>query len=150
MRGLIKRIPSKIPLSHLTLFPLYGMLLAERGTQMKTIKSTMKAIKVPKEAIEVKEKFMPVDTRPLDSKHRITLGGRLYRVVSNKMKVDSYQVFVGQAGDILLRPAVSIPSSEAWVYRNTEVIGKVRQGLKEAAEGKTEKVDDLEDFLNAL
>lgn len=117
---------------------------------MKTIKSSKKAAKAPKEAIEVKEQFMPVDTRPLDSKHRITLGGRLYRVVSSKMKIDSYQVFVGKDGDILLRPAVSILSSEAWVYRNPEVIGKMRQGLKEAAEGKTEKVDDLEDFLSAL
>jgi hypothetical protein len=126
------------------------MLLTERGINMKTIKSSTRAIKAPKEAIEVKEKFMPVDTRLLDSKHRITLGGRLYRVVSSKMKIDSYQVFVGKDGDILLRPAVSIPSSEAWVYRNPGVIGKVRQGLKEAAAGKTEKVDNLEDFLNAL
>lgn len=117
---------------------------------MKTMKSSTQAIKAPKEAIEVKEKFMPVDTRSLDSKHRITLGGRLYRVVSSKMKIDSYQVFVGKDGDILLRPVVSIPSSEAWVYRNPGVIGKVRQGLKEAAAGKTEKVDNLEDFLNAL
>jgi hypothetical protein len=117
---------------------------------MKTMKSSMRAIKAPKEAIEVKEKFMPVDTRPLDSKHRITLGGRLYRLISGKMKIDSYQVFVGKDGDILLRPAVSIPSSEAWVYRNPEVIGKVRQGLKEAAEGQVEKVDNLEDFLSEL
>ncbi|MEK6565057.1 MAG: hypothetical protein AABZ65_08560 [Candidatus Omnitrophota bacterium] len=114
------------------------------------MKLLVRTKKVSKEAIEVKEKFMPVDTRPLDSKHRITLGGKLYRAVSSRMKIDSYQVFVGKEGDILLRPAVSIPSSEAWVYRNPEVIGKVRQGLKEAAEGKVEKVDNLEDFLNAL
>jgi len=66
------------------------------------------------------------------------------------MNIDSYQVFVGKEGDILLRPAVSVPSSEAWVYRNPEVIGKIRRGLKEAAEGKIEKVDDLESFLSDL
>ena len=34
--------------------------------------------------------------------------------------------------------------------KKPEGTGKVRQGLKEAAEGKTEKVDDLESFLNDL
>ena len=111
---------------------------------------TMRALLRKKEVVEIKEKFMPVDTRPLDSKHRITLGGRLQRLMMSKMKIDSYQVFVGKSGDILLRPAVSIPSSEAWVYHNSEVIGKIRKGLSEAGEGKVEKVDDLEGFLNNL
>ncbi len=113
---------------------------------MKTIKTSDRK----KEVVEIRETFMPVDTRPLDSKYRITLGGRLQKLIMSKMKVDSYQVFVGKDGDILLRPAVSIPSSEAWVYRNPEVIGKVRQGLKDAAEGKVEKFDNLEVFLNNL
>jgi len=111
---------------------------------------TMKALKNKQELLEIKEKFMPVDTRPLDSKHRITLSGRLYKLMMSKMKIDSYRVFVGKEGDILLRPAVSIPSSEAWVYRNPEVIGKIRKGLGEAREGKTEKVDDLKEFLDNL
>ena len=113
---------------------------------MKTVKATQRK----KQAFEIREVFMPVDTRPLDSKHRITLGGRLQKLLMSKMKIDSYQVFVGKEGDILLRPAVSVPSSETWVYRNPEVIGKIRRGLKEAAEGKIEKIDDLESFLNDL
>ncbi len=111
---------------------------------------TVKAAQRKKQALEVKEMFMLVDTRPLDSKHRITLVGRLQKLLTSKMKIDSYQVFVGKEGDILLRPAVSIPSSEAWAYRNTKVIGKIRQGLKEAAEGKIEKIDNLESFLSDL
>jgi hypothetical protein len=111
---------------------------------------TMKGLKKEQEVLEVNEKFMPVDTRPLDSKHRITLGGRLYRLMLSKMKIDSYRVFVGKEGDILLRPAVSIPSKEAWIYRNPEVIGKIRKGLQEAKEGRTEKVEDLEEFLDKL
>ena len=109
---------------------------------MKTMKVSLRK----KEVVEIKEKFMPVDIRPLDSKHRITLGGRLQRLMMSKMKIDSYQVFVGKGGDILLRPAVSIPSSEAWVYKNPEVIGRVRKGLREAGEGKIEKVTDLKVF----
>ncbi len=111
---------------------------------------TIKALKKKMEVLEIKENFMSVDTRPLDSKHRITLGGRLQKLLMSKMKIDSYQVFVGKKGDILLRPAVSIPSNEAWVYQNPEVIGKVRKGLQEAGEGKIEKVDNLEDFLDNL
>jgi hypothetical protein len=113
----------------------------------------MKTIRSPKknqEVLEIREEFMPVDTRPLDSKHRITLGGRLYRLLMCKMKIDSYKVFIGKSGDILLRPAVSIPSSEAWVYKNSEVIGKIRKGLEEAGDGKIEKVDNLEKFLGNL
>jgi len=45
---------------------------------------------------------------------------------------------------------VSIPISEAWVYKNPEVIGNIRKGLQEAGEGKTEKVSDIEGFLNSL
>jgi len=111
---------------------------------------TMKGSKKDQEVLEIKEEFMPVDTRPLDSKHRITLGGKLYKLLMSKMKIDSYKVFVGKGGDILLRPAVSIPSNEAWVYQNPEVIGRIRQGLEEAKEGKTEKVEDLKEFLGDL
>ena len=110
----------------------------------------MKTSKKNEDVVEIHEKFMSVDTRPLDSKHRITLGGRLQKVISSRMKVDSYQILIGQDGDILLRPAVSIPSTEAWVYRNPKVIGKIRKGLEEAAQGMTEKVDDLEGFLKKL
>ncbi len=111
---------------------------------------TTKASRTKKYVFEIREMFIPVDTRPLDSKHRITLGGKLQKILMSKMKIDSYQVFVGKEGDILLRPSVSIPSNEAWVYRNPEVIGRIRRGVKEADEGKTEKADDLESFLNDL
>src|SRR3989338_8707764 len=100
---------------------------------------TMKAAQRKKQVLEVKEMFMLVDTRTLDSKHRITVGGKLQKLITGKMNIDSYQVFIGKEGDILLRPAVSIPSSEAWAYRNPKVIGKIRKGLKDAAEGKVEK-----------
>jgi len=113
---------------------------------MKTIKASQRK----KRVVEVKELFMRVDTRALDSKHRITLGGKLQKLITGRMKFDSYQVFLGKEGDILLRPAISVPSSEAWVYSNPGVIGKIRQGLKEAAEGKTEKADDLESFLKSV
>lgn len=102
------------------------------------------------ETIFVREEFVPYETKPLDSKHRITLGNRIRKAIGTRLKVDSYQVLVGKQGDILLRPAVSIPSREAWIYQNPEVIAKIRKGLQEAGEGKTERVDDLDSFLESL
>lgn len=99
----------------------------------------------------VNEEFTSFDTRPLDSKNRITLGGKLLKAVSQRVrKIDAYQVFVGKGGNILLRPSVSIPAAEAWIYENPEVIGKIRQGLDEAKQGKTEVVRDLDAFLDKL
>ena len=106
--------------------------------------------KTKKEMLNIHEEFIPYQTKPLDSKYRITLGGRLTRILGRKMNVDAYRIFIGRNGDILLRPTVSIPSSEAWVYQNPEVIGKVRKGLQEAQEGKTERVDNLDSFLKKL
>ncbi len=111
---------------------------------------TLKAPKKDRSTVVINEEFIPVDSRPLDSKNRITLGGRLIKLMVARMKIDSYKVFLGKAGDILLRPAVSIPSSEAWIYRNPKVIGKIRKGLEEAAQGAIEKVEDLDEFLKDL
>ncbi len=103
------------------------------------------------DSVLVDEEFTLFDTRPLDSKHRITLGGKLMKTVSQRLrKVDSYQVLVGKGGDILLRPAVSIPASEAWIYENPKVIGRIRKGLDEAKQGKKEVVRDLDAFLDKL
>ena len=111
---------------------------------------TQKSHKKLKEAIVVKEEFMPYCTKPLDSKYRITLGNMLMKVMNRRIKADTYQIFVGAQGDILLRPAVSIPSREAWIYRSPQAINKIRKGLGEAAQGKTERVDDLDSFLEKL
>lgn len=100
--------------------------------------------------IEVKEDFMPYGTKTLDSKDRITLGGRLKDVLGNKMKFEGFMVYLGKNGDILLRPSVSVPSSEAWIYNNPEASASIRKGLKQAAEGKLERVKDLEGFLGKL
>lgn len=114
---------------------------------MKTLKSYNKA---KKEVIDIHEEFVPYNTKPLDSKHRITLGGKLANLLGKRMKVEAYQIFVSKNGDILLRPAVSIPSSEAWVYRNPEVIASIRKGLQEAGEGKIKRVNNLDSFLDNL
>lgn len=114
---------------------------------MKTLKLRKD---VRKEAIDIHEKFIPYHAKSLDSKHRITLGGKLIGAIGKRMNVDSYMIFIGREGDILLRPTVSIPSNEIWAYRNQKVARNVRKGLEEAGDGKTERVDNLDSFLKNL
>ena len=114
---------------------------------MKTLKSRKTT---RKDVIDIHEEFIPYHAKSLDSKHRITLGDKLIKAIGKRRNVDSYMMFIGREGDILLRPTVSIPSNEAWIYRNPKIIGSVRKGLEEAREGKTERVDDLDSFLENM
>ena len=103
-----------------------------------------------REPISIHEDFIPYHTKALDSKNRITLGGKLAKTLGKRMKIEGYQIFLGKNGDILLRPTVSIPSNEAWIYQNHDVTAKIRKGLEEAREGKTEKANNLDSFLDAI
>ena len=101
--------------------------------------------------IAVNEEFVALDTRLMDSKHRITLGGKLMKTISRRVKkIDSYQVLVSKNGDVLLRPAVSIPAREVWIYENPKVIDAIRTGLKDAKEGKITRVKNQEKFFENL
>ncbi len=103
------------------------------------------------DSVVINEEFSSFDTRALDSKHRITLGGKLLKTTAQRVrKIDSYQVLVGKNGNILLRPSVSIPASEAWIYENPRVIGSIRKGLEEAKRGKKVVARDLDAFLEKL
>ncbi|MBI2363018.1 MAG: hypothetical protein HYV15_06520 [Elusimicrobia bacterium] len=76
--------------------------------------------------------FREVSEVQPDSKKRIVL-----KRVRNPGK--AYRVYQNEAGQILLDPLVSIPAAEAWLYKNRGALSAVRQGLKEAAEGKLSK-----------
>jgi hypothetical protein len=45
---------------------------------------------------------------------------------------------------------VSIPTREAWIYQNPQILKSIRQGLAEAKREKTEKVENMEEFLEDL
>lgn len=98
----------------------------------------------------ISEKFTAVDIKPLDVKKRIHLGEKIHTIISRKTKLDGFKIFIGDEGDILLRPVVTIPSREAWIYKDPEVLRQIRQGLSEAKQGKIEKVKDLNKFLKNL
>jgi hypothetical protein len=100
--------------------------------------------------IAINEEFYPYSVKSLDSKHRITLGGKLLKITSEKANAEAYQIFIGESGDILLRPTVSIPLNESWIYKNPEVINDLRKGFQDAKNNKTEKINDITAFLDDL
>lgn len=98
----------------------------------------------------INEKFVPVGRKTIDSKNRITIGEKIVKLITAQTGADEFQIFYGEDGDILLRPMVSIPSKEAWIYQNPNILKFIRQGLKEAKQEKTERVENLEEFLESL
>lgn len=71
------------------------------------------------------------DVRP-DGRGRIALGRAL-----KDLEDATFIVYRDDSGRIVLDPQVSIPASEAWLYRNKSALASLRRGLAEAAAGKT-------------
>lgn len=64
-----------------------------------------------------------------DAKGRITLGA-LAKGVS------SFVVSVEKPNRIVLEPYTEIPAHEKWLYDNKSALAQVKQGLKDAKDGK--------------
>ena len=70
-----------------------------------------------------------------DSKKRVVLPKSL-------IKEDiTYHIYSNDLGQILLDPQVTIPASEAWLFKDPEALASVRRGLADAAKGKVSKID---------
>ena len=65
--------------------------------------------------------------KTLDSKGRVSLGSQF----AGKMVI----VDDSDPTCIVIRPAVAIPTSEAWLYENDKALSLIRKGLKQAREG---------------
>lgn len=74
------------------------------------------------------------DVRP-DDRGRIALGRAL-----TDLEDASFNVYRDDAGRIVLDPQVSIPASEAWLFRNKTALASLRRGLSQAASGKTRAI----------
>jgi hypothetical protein len=53
----------------------------------------------------------------------------------------TYHIYTNSLGQIVLDPQVTIPASEAWLFKNPKALAAVRRGLNDAAEGRVSKVD---------
>ncbi|MBF0531896.1 MAG: hypothetical protein HQL23_02245 [Candidatus Omnitrophica bacterium] len=98
--------------------------------------------------LHINDQFVALESRSLDSKKRITLGAVWFEKTARPIK--SFQVYQNKDGDILLRPEISVPAREAWVYDNPQVFSKLQQGLRESAAGKGKVVKNLDAFIKKL
>jgi DNA-binding transcriptional regulator/RsmH inhibitor MraZ len=101
-------------------------------------------------SITITENFVEIGTKELDSKDRLSLGHKVRKLLLDRVKIDSFKVFLGKEGDLLLRPSVNIPIREQWLYQNKAAYAKVKEGLKQAKQGRVTKVEDLDKFLENL
>lgn len=74
-----------------------------------------------------------------DSKNRITLGKKGWKVRAN-----IYKVYINALGQIILDPQATIPAYEQWLFKNQEAKQMVMRGLEDARKGRL--VDQPEDF----
>jgi hypothetical protein len=81
------------------------------------------------------------DVRP-DSRRRISLGKALQSVDDA-----SFNIYQDEGGRIVLDPQVSIPASEAWLFRNPKALALVRGGLADAAAGKTKSLGSFARYV---
>lgn len=75
-----------------------------------------------------------------DAKGRVCLGDLANGISSFHLKVDKNH-------RIILDPLVEVPAREKWLFDNKPALESVRQGLKEAKEGK---LHDLGSFAKHL
>ncbi|MBU4343424.1 MAG: hypothetical protein KKG21_05390 [Candidatus Omnitrophica bacterium] len=68
----------------------------------------------------------------------------------NHMEVDAFKIFLGDEGDILLRPMTNIPSKELWVHHDPEVLKSIQRGMRDIKEGRVTKVKNLDKFFKEL
>jgi hypothetical protein len=87
-------------------------------------------------------KLVARDVRP-DGRRRVALGKAL-----KDFEDASFNVYQDERGRIVLDPQISIPASEAWLYRNTDALESVRRGLEDAAAGRTKSLGSFARFAD--
>ena len=84
--------------------------------------------------LKIEDEFQEVATRTIDERNRLTLG----ELPEGLKRV---RIYKNDRGEVLLQPVIEIPASEAWLFRNEEVLESVKKGLKDASEGKISKLN---------
>lgn len=87
-----------------------------------------------KSNIHISDDFAEVSTKSVDERQRVSLGDEL-------KGFKRVQLFKNRSGEILIRPLVEVPASEAWLYKNKKASTSVKKGLEEAAAGKVSKLN---------
>jgi len=100
-------------------------------------------------SVYVKRDFKALDHRIIDSKSRVTLSQTWIKQDAAR-PVHSFKIYRNGDGDLLLRPEVTVPAREAWVYENPKILASLQRGIKDIEQGRGEVVKDLDSFLDNL
>lgn len=71
----------------------------------------------------------------LDSRNRIPLTKLLVGCDAKTFRI------YWESDRIILEPLAEIPERELWIYKNKKVLASLERGLKDAANGKTRKLN---------
>jgi hypothetical protein len=74
-------------------------------------------------------------TKQSDSKGRILLGSAFAGA--------TFLMETQKDGTLILRPAVTVPINEEWLWKNKKALASVMNGLEQARDGKLVKGPDL-------
>lgn len=83
--------------------------------------------------------FSPLGEVRTDSKKRVVLKGKVYK---------HYSVYQDDEGKILLDPMELIPARETWLYKNQKALASLRQGIKDAEEGRIVRLASLAKYAD--
>lgn len=90
-----------------------------------------------KNILKINDSFKEIGTRTVDERNRLTLG----EILKGAKRIRLYR---NDSGEILLQPIAEIPASELWLFQNPEAINDVREGLRDASQGKVSPLDPEE------
>ncbi len=87
-------------------------------------------------------KLVARDIRP-DARKRVSLGPAL-----DNLDDASFDVYRDGRGRIILDPRISVPASEAWLFRNKIALSALARGLQDATQGKTVSLGSFAGFAD--
>ena len=93
-----------------------------------------------------KEKSTLIDIRKIDKRGRITISKSLEKLPE---KAEEFEIYV-KGQEIILRPVVRIPATEAWLFKNKKALNSLLRGLADMKRGETTEVDNLDEFLKKI
>lgn len=97
------------------------------------------------------EQFHLMGITRLDTKKRITLGKLLKKSeLFNQAAINDFETFLGDNGDILLRPRTAIPTRELWLHQDKKILQNIKKGLEDSKAGHVTRVKNLDKFLKEL
>lgn len=100
--------------------------------------------------ISLNDQYEFVASRSLDDKYRVNLGKKIIELLNDHFPFNSFNIYIGSDGNIILQPMNLVPASEQWIWRDPKIKASFARAIKDAREGKTTRVKDIDSFLESL